>query len=285
MVSYGVVPGTNQLVPVAGVPTPQMIPATPTHQLVSVTPTIQSVHGTPTFQPIPAAPTSQPVLDTPTVQPVSATPTGQGTGSSGNTGTVPSGTVPTGKKARMRWDGRRPIPMEDIPSLSQASGLYGQPYWWGEEENASSSGVFSDSELDPRRRSGRILRDLDTYRSEDEGGRKKQVRRRVLQDMPLSNSSTENIQEEMGNPATSFTIAFEAPKRAKPTQLRGQRPVSSSGWRSKSLHLATRQSMPRSETMFTPPVALMTAQKPPSGAKRQSLRCNTAATEGSPLVR
>ena len=279
MVSYGVVPGSNQLVAVTGLPTPQLIPATPTYQLPPVTPTAQSVHVTPTSQPITATPTSQPAPDTPTIQPVSATPTVQGTSSSGDTGFTSNS-----KKVRLRWDGRRPIPKEEIPSLAKASSLYGQPYWWGEEENMSHSGGLSDSELDPLRRSGRILRDLDTYKSEDEGGRKKQVRRRILQERPHSSSSLENIQKKVARPATSFTVEFEAPKRAKPTQLRGQRPVLASEWRSKPLHLSSRQSTPQSEPVSVPPGALMTAQKPPSGAKRRSLRCKTEHAEGSPLV-
>ena len=125
---------------------------------------------------------------------------------------------------------RRSISLGDAGKLSKASGLYGMPAWWGEDNPPD---VWSDSEMRAARHAPQILRDLSPPHSLSRSISRNSNTSDKSQHSAAGGSSlnkkpvTSSQPEMASSPGTSWTIDI-APKRVVPPKLRNARSADSS---------------------------------------------------------
>ena len=196
---------------------------------------------------------------------------------------------------KIRIDGRKSVPS------AVGSPLYGRPSWWGEQQSENTLSCVSDSELSPRRRGTQILRDID-HKSEDESDRTVQrptykkyltpVSQNRSRSLTTISKQSEHQKEtehssELESTSTSFTVEFEAPKKRKPKNLQGPRPLSYGGKTSTVKEMKnTPQSSSKTSSKYkkTNDKCSPLQSKPPSGSKPKSKDISKTAAQTTKLV-
>ena len=107
-----------------------------------------------------------------------------------------------------RSDGRRAVNLEQSPALNQASKLYGEPLWWGNEKEGGA--YTKDKEYEFSKPGTQILRDIDSerVRKEKDVASLKLSLRDELRLQTIAGSRSQDNDAPISPPSSSWTVDF-----------------------------------------------------------------------------